>query len=76
MAGDQKMYGNPTYQPTESAGGRGQSYSLGELKGVSAYYCGMYLYVSDFVACESQRHRPACAYAQTGHCLCYSLPEK
>ena len=26
------MYGNPAYQPTESAGGRGQSYSLGKLK--------------------------------------------
>ena len=26
-----------------------------------------------FGVCEQQRYRPACAYAQTDQCLCYSL---
>ena len=28
---------------------------------------------SDFVVCEQQRFRPACAYAQSDQNLCYSL---
>ena len=30
----------------------------------------------DFVACEQQRRRPACASAQSGQRLCYALSEK
>ena len=31
---------------------------------------------ADFVACEQQRRRPACACAQSSQCLCNSLPVK
>ena len=31
---------------------------------------------SDFVSCEQQRHRPACASAHSGQRLCYSLSGK
>ena len=30
----------------------------------------------DIIACKHQRHRPACASAQSGQCLCCLLPRK
>ena len=38
------------------------------------YYLGLNGRKPDFVVCEHQRRRLACAYAQSGQRLCYSLP--
>ena len=36
-------------------------------------WCSMRTLKTVFGGCEQQRRRPACAYAQTGQHLCYSL---
>ena len=40
------------------------------------HYMGLDARYPDFVACEQQRRRPACASAQSDERLCYSLSEK
>ena len=40
------------------------------------HHMGLNMRNRDFVACEQQRRRPACASAQTDQPLCYSLSEK
>ena len=54
------MYGNPTYQPTETIGGRGQSYSLGELKrsfSVTISKLLLLLLLLFCISCQSMVHQ-------------------
>ena len=44
--------------------------------GLLTLFCQIIIKSLDFVACKKQRHRPACATAQSDQRLCYSLSEK
>ena len=51
----------------------GQTLSFKYILPVYILYMGLVVRKPDFVACEKQRRRPACAFTQTDHCLCYSF---